>query len=259
MIQDQYLQLLKDNSLSNQIIDAYLIQKHNLISYFANIIVYGPIALLNAEQICSTKLSQQYVTVLRKNYETLLCLNEQHDDKKLISQTQDSFKTYFQEQILDYQYLNFLSDLKDNPYIKNLTQDQWLDQIQEFIEISTIQEINQTQILKEQFQSGYQTKERKRFEYLYFLVFSIMMVMKRELHNKAKKMNKIRTRYVEQNQFQYQKSKKDKDVQNEEGDEEGYEASNSDHKTKQTKMSRRRRKQANNQEFDTDRENKQKV
>ncbi|CAD8157223.1 unnamed protein product [Paramecium pentaurelia] len=247
MIQDQFLQLLKDNQLNNQICEAYLIQKqqiiNNIISYFSNIIVYGPIALLNAEQICSTKLSQQYVTVLRKNYETLLCLNEQQDDKKLISQTQDSFKTYFQEQILDHQYLNFLNDLKDNPYIQNLTLNQWLDQIQEFIEISTIQEINQTQVLKEQFQSGYQTKERKS-------IFN---------YDGDEERTPQQSEEDEQNKNKYQKSKKDKDIQIEEGDEEGYEASNSDHKTKQTKMTRRRRKQTNNQEFDTDRENKQKV
>ncbi|CAD8062494.1 unnamed protein product [Paramecium sonneborni] len=247
MIQDQYLQLLKENSLPNQICEAYLIQKqliiNNVISYFANIILYGPIALLNAEQICSSKLTQQYVTNLRKNYETVLCLNEQQDSSKFINKIQDSFKTYFQEQILDQQYLNFLNDLSDNHYIKNLTCNEWLDQIQEFIEISTIHEINQTQLIKQQFSSESQTKERK----------SICN------YDGDEERTPQQSEEDEQNKNKYQKSKKEKDVQNEEGDEEGYEASNSDHKTKQSKMTRRRRKQTNNQEFDTDRENKQKV
>ncbi|CAK62297.1 unnamed protein product (macronuclear) [Paramecium tetraurelia] len=248
MIEDQYLLMLKQNSISPQIIEAYLQQKqhliNNVISYFANIITYGPIALFNAEKICSSKQSQQFVSTIRKNYETMFGLNDQQDSQSFIENSQEYFKQYFSQQIFDQHYLSFLNDLKECSYVKQLSRNQWLDQLQDIIEISTIQEINQTQIINEQFESDTLARERKSICY-----------------DGDEERTPQQSEEDEQNKNKYQKNKKEKELQNGEGGEEGYDASNSDHKTKISKLPRRiiqRRKQANNQEFDTDREYKQK-
>ncbi|CAD8065240.1 unnamed protein product [Paramecium sonneborni] len=171
-------------------------------------------------------------------------LNDQLDSLNFFDKQQDYFKQYFSEQILNSQYLSFLDDLKDCVYIKQLTKNQWLDQLQEIIEISTIQEINQTQIINDSLESDTQARERKSICY-----------------DGDEEKTPQQSEEDEQSKNKYQKNKKEKELQNGEGGEEGYDASNSDHKIKISKLPRRiiqRRKQANNQEFDTDREYKQK-
>ncbi|KAM3138481.1 hypothetical protein pb186bvf_009395 [Paramecium bursaria] len=257
MNQDQFsvylvsLKTLDNQALINDILQKYYEQiearTRQLLNYFAQISLLGPISFISPQLSQQNKQYHDKLVHIRQDYEMLIGTYEQkfRDNMQIVFIFRNFTKEYiqnfvnqFKNSVGDENYLAYINDQINQEYIINLDQENWINYMSQIIDVQTIQEINQTQIL-------YVSDSDKKIAFNYD-------------GDEEKTPIQSEQEYSEKQNNKYIKKKQDKNEDNL-SEKDGYDASNSDHSKNKSKTTRalriqRKKNQNPNAEFDTDRE-----